>query len=178
VPSAVDAAGRSHVDEFDAFCLKAAMAADRVAPIGVAPIRDNIAGFQRLGQPVQNVIDGSPRRNVQQHHARRLQLLAKPGERLDLDKTRLLQLIGRAAAGQADDAHSSLERQEGKSTAHLAKTDHTKFTAVCHALRRVTSIFSPVVASPNHCVQGHPPADRSRPHCAGKLTAQATMVSK
>jgi hypothetical protein len=139
VASAFDTAGRSHVDELSAFRLTTAMAAHRVAPIRVAPIRDNIAGLQRLGQADEDVIDGPPCRNVQQHHARRLQLLAKRGELLNLDKTRLFELIGRAIAGQANDAESFFERLESKSAAHLAKADHTKFTAIFHGHRRSTS---------------------------------------
>jgi hypothetical protein len=45
VASTVDAAGRSHIDELDASCPKSAIAADRVAPIGVTPIGDNVAGL-------------------------------------------------------------------------------------------------------------------------------------
>ena len=83
-----------------------------------------------MGEAVENVIDGSPCRNVQQHHARRLQLLAKRGEVLDFGKTCLLEFIGRAVARRANDAESFFQRLESKSTAHLAKADHTQLTAV------------------------------------------------
>src|SRR4051812_460773 len=115
VASALDPARRSHVDELNAFRLKTAMAADRVAPIRVAPIRAEVAGLQGWGRAGRDVTAAPPCRHVQQHHARRLQLLAKRGELLNLDKTRLFELIGRAIAGQANDAESFFERLEGKS---------------------------------------------------------------
>ena len=83
-----------------------------------------------MGQAVEDLVDGPPCGNVQQYYARRLQLLAKRGEVRNLDKTRLLEFIGSAIARRANDAKSFFERLESKSPAHLAKTDHTEFTAV------------------------------------------------
>jgi hypothetical protein len=111
-----------------------------------------------LDQAVENVIDNSPRWNVQQHHARRLQLLAKRGDVRNLDKTRLLELVARAIAGQTHDAHSSFERLEGESTAHLAKTDYTQFADVCHTRRCSLPILGTWWSAPqNECLHGHHP---------------------
>jgi hypothetical protein len=61
----VEAAAGAEVNEVDAPLLQAALAADRVPPVGVAAVHEHVARVERGGKVVEDLVHRRARRDVE-----------------------------------------------------------------------------------------------------------------
>jgi hypothetical protein len=118
---------------------QARVAADRVAPVGIAAVDHDVASLERFAELLQDLVHRRPGRHVEEHRARRGELVAERFEVLNLGEARGHQVLGRAAAARADHLDALLERLVRQAAAHAAQADHAE---LIHFLLRDVLRFS------------------------------------
>jgi hypothetical protein len=67
--SSIDDAARPEVHALDALLLKPVVAPDRIAPVGVPAVYENVAFVELGGEPVEDLVDRRSRRDVNEDRA-------------------------------------------------------------------------------------------------------------
>jgi hypothetical protein len=100
----VEAAAGAEVHKADAALLQAAVAPDRVSPVGVAAVHEHVARVERGAQVVEDLVYRRTRRDVQEDRPRWGELCLEVLVGADLDEAGFDHVLRCAVARKADHA--------------------------------------------------------------------------
>src|SRR5207245_6319682 len=124
---AFDATAGAEVDEVEAALGQSLVAANRVAPVGIAGIDDDVAHFEVRGQVVDDRIHDRAGRNVDEDGPRWREVVSETLEPTDLRHSGVSQLIWSRMHVVPDDAYPLFERVQDEVAAHAAEADYAEF---------------------------------------------------
>src|SRR5829696_1422882 len=133
VPGSIDAAARPEVCELDALLLEPVVASNRVAPIGVSAVYENVAFVELGGEVVEYFIDRRARWDVDEDRPRRSEFRLEILVGADLDEPGLDHIWRGPVAREADHAYALLQGLAGEVASHPAQTHHAVLVlGFCH----------------------------------------------
>ena len=135
VPCAIDAAAGPQVHQLDATLLEFAVAPDRVPPVGIAAVDNDVPRLEFFRQIIKHLVDDGAGRHVHENGTRRFQRRTKSGETFDLLEAGLAQLRGGAPELEARHNHFFPEGLQRQATAHAAQTDNPKLICDLYHVR-------------------------------------------
>jgi hypothetical protein len=113
----------------DAAPAQSRVAADRIAPVRVAAVGDDVAGIEDGAQLIERLVDRRSGRDVEQDDARTLQGSREIGEGLGRDQSGERQVGRRLALAEARDSELLGESLAGEIAAHLSQADDSEYGA-------------------------------------------------
>ena len=124
---AFDATAGAEIDEVEAALGQPLVAANRVAPVGIAGVDDDVAHFEVRGEVVDDRIHDRAGRNVDEERARWREVVPETLEPTDLRHSGVSQLIWRRMHVVSNDAYPLFERVQDEVAAHAAEADDAEF---------------------------------------------------
>jgi hypothetical protein len=120
---AIHAPARAEVDEVQAEASQAAMSRDRIAPVRVSTVGNEVAGLELGLELRQERVDRETGGNVEQDLPRAGQKIPEPGEAARGHEAGFDHLARRIAESKARDAPALLQGLQRQGGAHLSEAD-------------------------------------------------------
>lgn len=121
VASPFDATAGPKIHEMNALLLEPLVAPDRITPVGVAAVYENVSLVELRGQIIEDLIDHRPRRDVDEDRSRGSKLRLEICQGAGFDQPGLDHVGRGATAGIAHHAYPLLQSLPGEIPAHPAQ---------------------------------------------------------